>query len=189
MVIGTTALKSRVSARKKRASSPITLAPPAQIAISKLFPPKYIEQKRQSLSQKPSDQAFLDDTTRKALNRISTHPSLTPYRRLVYRTLLSVPSGRWTTYAVLAAHLSSSARAIGNAMRTNPFAPDVPCHRVLASDRTIGGYKGAWGNGGSYADEKTKLLVGEGIIFDNKGVAAGEVFREFVDMGTLLEKE
>lgn len=74
-------------------------------------------------------------------------------------------------------------------MRTNPFAPDVPCHRVLATDRTIGGYKGAWGNGGSYAEEKTKLLVGEGILFDSKGRVGDEVFREFVDMETLLEKE
>ncbi|EEP81289.1 predicted protein [Uncinocarpus reesii 1704] len=83
----------------------------------------------------------------RSLRRISSHPSLTPYRRLVYRTLLSVPAGRWTTYSTLSAHLSSSARAIGNAMKTNPFAPEVPCHRVLATDRTIGGYKGKWGNG------------------------------------------
>lgn len=189
MVIGTTALKSRVSARKKRTSAAVTLAPPGKIAISKFLPLKHVESKQQSIWQKQPDQVVLDETIRKALHRISTHSSLTPFRRLVYRTLLSVPRGSWTTYAALAAHLSSSARAIGNAMRTNPFAPDVPCHRVLASDRTIGGYKGAWGNGGSYAEEKTKLLVGEGIIFDNKGVAAGEVFKGFVDMGTLLAKE
>ncbi|KAL1860241.1 hypothetical protein Plec18167_004362 [Paecilomyces lecythidis] len=119
----------------------------------------------------------------KSLHRISSHPTLTPYRRLVYRTLLSVPPGRWTTYAALSAHLNSSARAIGNAMRTNPFAPNVPCHRVLATDRTIGGYKGAWGNGGSYAVEKTKLLKGEGIMFDDKGRAVGECFDGFVDLG------
>lgn len=74
-------------------------------------------------------------------------------------------------------------------MKTNPFAPEVPCHRVLATDRTIGGYKGAWGNGGSYAVEKTKLLKGEGIRFDGKGKADGEVFREFVDMGKVVEEE
>lgn len=122
----------------------------------------------------------------RSLHRISTHPSLTPYRRLVYRTLLSVPRGRWTTYACLSAHLSSSARAIGNAMKTNPFAPEVPCHRVLATDRTIGGYKGKWGNGGEYAVEKTKLLKGEGVVFDGRGRAEGEIFRDFRDMGVLL---
>ncbi|KAJ9261333.1 hypothetical protein DTO212C5_8373 [Paecilomyces variotii] len=119
----------------------------------------------------------------KSLHRISSHPALTPYRRLVYRTLLSVPPGRWTTYAALSTYLNSSARAIGNAMRTNPFAPDVPCHRVLATDRTIGGYKGAWGNGGSYAVEKTKLLKGEGVIFDDKGRATGQCFEDFKDLG------
>ncbi|KAJ9296812.1 hypothetical protein DTO271G3_5011 [Paecilomyces variotii] len=119
----------------------------------------------------------------KSLHRISSHPTLTPYRRLVYRTLLSVPPGRWTTYAALSTHLNSSARAIGNAMRTNPFAPDVPCHRVLATDRTIGGFKGAWGNGGSYAVEKMKLLMGEGVIFDEKGRAMGQCFEDFEDLG------
>jgi methylated-DNA-[protein]-cysteine S-methyltransferase len=70
-------------------------------------------------------------------------------------------------------------------MRTNPFAPDVPCHRVLATNRTIGGYKGKWGNGGTYADEKTKLLRGEGVVFDEKGKAGGEAFKDFVDLGVL----
>ncbi|KKZ65656.1 hypothetical protein EMCG_08494, partial [[Emmonsia] crescens] len=55
----------------------------------------------------------------------------------------------------------------------------VPCHRVLASDRTVGGYKGKWGNGGEYATEKTGLLKGEGVVFDTKGKVVGECFGEF----------
>ncbi|EEH03196.1 6-O-methylguanine DNA methyltransferase [Histoplasma capsulatum G186AR] len=120
-----------------------------------------------------------DPTLTQTLKTLSTYPSLTPHQRKVYRTLLSVPRGRWTTYAALAAHLSSSPRAIGNAMRTNPFAPAVPCHRVLASDRTVGGYKGKWGNGGDYATEKTGLLKGEGVVFDEKGRVLGECFGGF----------
>ncbi|KAL2388006.1 hypothetical protein RJ035_003726 [Blastomyces gilchristii] len=120
-----------------------------------------------------------DPTLPQTLKTLSTHPSLTPHQRKVYRTLLSVPRGRWTTYAALAAHLSSSPRAIGNAMRTNPFAPAVPCHRVLASDRTVGGYKGKWGNRGDYATEKTGLLTGEGVVFDEKGRVRGECFEGF----------
>ncbi|PGH01456.1 methylated-DNA-[protein]-cysteine S-methyltransferase [Blastomyces parvus] len=120
-----------------------------------------------------------DPTLPQTLKTLSTHPSLTPHQRKVYRTLLSVPRGRWTTYAALAAHLSSSPRAIGNAMRSNPFAPAVPCHRVLASDRTVGGYKGKWGNGGDYATEKTGLLKGEGVVFDAKGRVEGECFGGF----------
>lgn len=39
----------------------------------------------------------------------------------------------------MAKALGSAPRAVGNAMRKNPFAPKVPCHRILAADRTIGG--------------------------------------------------
>jgi methylated-DNA-[protein]-cysteine S-methyltransferase len=117
----------------------------------------------------------------KSLARIATHPTLSPFRRRVYRTLLSVPPGRWTTYAALSQHLGSGPRAIGNAMRTNPFAPAVPCHRVLASDRTLGGYKGAWNNGGEYAVEKRKLLLGEGVEFDERHRARGTCFVDFVE--------
>ncbi|EAW11576.1 MGMT family protein [Aspergillus clavatus NRRL 1] len=73
------------------------------------------------------------------LTRITTHPTLTPTRRRIYRTLLSVPAGRWTTYAALATYVGTSARAVGGAMRANPFAPGVPCHRVLAADGSLGG--------------------------------------------------
>ncbi|OJD10115.1 hypothetical protein AJ78_08739 [Emergomyces pasteurianus Ep9510] len=131
------------------------------------------------LSTSTSPSPLDDPTLPKTLQTISGHPSLTPHQRKVYHTLLSVPRGRWTTYAALATHLSSSPRAIGNAMRTNPFAPAVPCHRVLASDRTVGGYKGKWGNGGEYATEKTRLLKGEGVVFDTKGKAVGECFGGF----------
>ncbi|KAK2739393.1 methylated-DNA--protein-cysteine methyltransferase [Onygenales sp. PD_40] len=117
------------------------------------------------------------------LRLISTHPTLTPYRRKIYRTLLSIPRGRWTTYSALAAHLSSSARAVGNAMRTNPFAPHVPCHRVLAADGTVGGYKGSWGNGGDYATEKMGLLRGEGVVFDGRGRVGGLCFGGFWEVG------
>jgi methylated-DNA-[protein]-cysteine S-methyltransferase len=121
----------------------------------------------------------------RCLARIAAHPTLTPYRRRVYRTLLSVPPGHWTTYSALSRHLSSGPRAIGAAMRTNPFPPDVPCHRVLATDRTVGGYKGEWNNGGEYCVEKRRLLEDEGIQFDEKGRAGGECFTELADMESL----
>lgn len=126
----------------------------------------------------------LSPQTKKFLHRISLHPTLTPYRRRVYRTLLSVPKGRWTTYSALATHLGSSARAVGNAMRTNPFAPEVPCHRVLATNGTLGGYKGEWILGGKYQVEKRLLLEAEGVVFDERARAQGECFRGFVDLGS-----
>ncbi|EEQ35506.1 putative methylated-DNA--[protein]-cysteine S-methyltransferase [Microsporum canis] len=174
-----------VSTRPKRKLSSITATTTTTTPVSKRKKQTTLSSATQIVSSAPAceDPDFL----RKQLDRISSHPSLTPYRRRVYRTLLSVPRGQWTTYATLSAHLSSSARAVGNAMKTNPFAPEVPCHRVLASNRTIGGYKGSWGNGGSYAVEKTKLLRGEGVVFDEKGRAGGEIFTRFVDVGEVLE--
>lgn len=97
--------------------------------------------------------------------------SITPFEKRVYAALLQVPPGHFTTYGALAAHLSSSARAIGNAMRRNPFAPRVPCHRVVATGGSLGGFKGKRppeGRGGTL-DEKTRLLRGEGVKFDGDG--------------------
>lgn len=118
----------------------------------------------------------------KTLFRITSHPTLTPFRRRVYRVLMSVPSGRWTTYSAISKHLNSGPRAIGNAMKNNPFAPAVPCHRVLATDRSLGGYKGEWVNGGKYSTEKMKLLLDEGVEFDGNGKAMGVCFVDFADV-------
>lgn len=172
-------LRAAAKTATKSSKTPVSTCAPKRRTLTSLT------SRRQTSSS--SAEMILDETTRKALQRIRTHPSLTPHRRLVYRTLLSVPRGRWTTYAILSEHLSSAPRAIGNAMRANPFSPDVPCHRVLATNRTIGGYKGDWGNGGSYAVEKTKLLDGEGVVFDGMGRASGEAFRDFVDMETTVK--
>ena len=73
---------------------------------------------------------------------IASHPTLTPFRRRVLRALCQVPPGSYTTYLALSDHLASSPRAVGNALRNNPFAPRVPCHRVVAADGGIGGFCG-----------------------------------------------
>lgn len=75
-------------------------------------------------------------------SEIASHPTLTPFRRRVLLALCQVPSGSYTTYLDLSNHLSSSPRAVGNALRNNPFAPRVPCHRVVAADGGIGGFGG-----------------------------------------------
>ncbi|KAE8356583.1 6-O-methylguanine DNA methyltransferase [Aspergillus coremiiformis] len=119
----------------------------------------------------------------KQTHRIKSHPTLTPHRRRVYLTLLSIPPGRWTTYSALAKHLHSSARAIGTAMRTNPFAPDVPCHRVLAADGSLGGYMGARpASGSANLERKRRILEREGVGFewrDGRWRARGECFVGF----------
>ena len=123
------------------------------------------------------------------LGRIQSHPSLTPYRKRLYTILLSVPEGRYTTYAAMSDYLKSSARAVGNGMRNNPFAPEVPCHRVLAADGSIGGFYGSWGKDGKHATKKIELLRSEGIKFDGKGKVVGEPFRKFDEFLETAEED
>jgi len=67
---------------------------------------------------------------------------LPEYSRRVLGFLLKVPVGYVTTYGALAKAAGGGARAVGNVMASNPFAPLIPCHRVVRSDFSIGGYGG-----------------------------------------------
>ena len=135
---------------------------------------------RPSLPSSPDSESSADHAT--ILRKISSHTQLTPYRKRLYSTLMSVPRGRYTTYAALSDYLGSSARAVGNGMRNNPFAPDVPCHRVLAGDRSIGGFGGSWGKDGKHAGKKLDLLGKEGVKFDSRGKALGQPFRNLTTL-------
>ena len=74
-----------------------------------------------------------------------------------YQALKKVPRGKVTTYREIAKTLKSKAyRAVGNAMKKNPYAPKVPCHRVVKSDGSIGGFA-------SGTKKKVQLLKKEGI--------------------------
>jgi methylated-DNA-[protein]-cysteine S-methyltransferase len=89
----------------------------------------------------------------------------TAFQRRVYALARRIPRGRVTTYAALARALGSgSARAVGQALRRNPWAPEVPCHRVIASDGTVGGFQGA--DGGAAVASKVRMLASEGVRFD-----------------------
>ncbi len=92
------------------------------------------------------------------------HPAVTPFRRRVYTALLEVPPGFVTTYGALAARIGcGSARAVGGALRSNPLAPEVPCHRVVAADLTLGGFAGQCS--GEMIEKKRALLQAEGVRF------------------------
>ncbi len=93
----------------------------------------------------------------------------TPLATKAYKLLRTVPKGRVTTYKALAQALGTRAyRAIGQAMRRNPFAPEVPCHRVVASNGTIGGFMGK--RKGEEITKKLALLASEGITVRNDRV-------------------
>ena len=82
----------------------------------------------------------------------------------IYRKLLQVPSGHVTTYGDLAKaiNLKNGQRVVGQIMKKNPFPVIVPCHRVVKSNGTIGGY--AYG-----LERKKYMLSKEGLkINDNK---------------------
>eukprot|EP00747_Dinoflagellata_sp_TGD_P030160 gnl/TRDRNA2_/TRDRNA2_134437_c0_seq1.p1 gnl/TRDRNA2_/TRDRNA2_134437_c0~~gnl/TRDRNA2_/TRDRNA2_134437_c0_seq1.p1 ORF type:complete len:208 (+),score=6.84 gnl/TRDRNA2_/TRDRNA2_134437_c0_seq1:41-664(+) len=77
-------------------------------------------------------------------------------------------AGRVATYGSLAHALRppSSARAVGQAMRKNPLAPRVPCHRVVCSNLELGGFFGSVGIEHSDVQRKRQLLQGENVEFD-----------------------
>jgi len=60
----------------------------------------------------------------------------------VYGLCKKIPLGKVSTYGEIAKALRSSPRAVGQALRCNPYAPVVPCHRVVKTDGSLGGFNG-----------------------------------------------
>ena len=91
---------------------------------------------------------------------------MTKFQSECYEALKKVPKGKVITYAGLAREIGKpkAHRAVGNAMNKNPFAPKVPCHRVVKSNGELGGF----------ADDinvKIKRLHEEGVdVLNNKNV-------------------
>ena len=93
----------------------------------------------------------------------------TDFQEKVYSKLRKVPKGRVTTYKSLGNSLGIKAyQAIGQALRNNPYAPQVPCHRVVSSDGSIGGFNGK--TTGPEIQRKIKILESEGIFVKNNKV-------------------
>lgn len=92
----------------------------------------------------------------------------TDFERRVYAATCRIPPGYVSTYALVAqAVRCGSAQAVGQALRRNPFAPQVPCHRVIATGLTLGGFQGK--REGTALRAKRALLKGEGVTFDAQG--------------------
>jgi len=97
----------------------------------------------------------VDADTAHGVTRIPLAVQGTPFQQRVWRALRDIPCGEVMSYHALAIKLHSSARAIGQACRTNPYPLIVPCHRIVAA-RGLGGYCGA--TQGVQRQRKQRLL-------------------------------
>ncbi|MEM9443848.1 MAG: MGMT family protein [Verrucomicrobiota bacterium] len=93
---------------------------------------------------------------------------ITPFQKSVYDATSLIPKGSVTTYKLLGQMVGCrSPRAIGQALRLNPFAPEVPCHRVVKTDLSLGGYMGQE-SPSPELKKKKHLLALEGVRFIEK---------------------
>ena len=85
-------------------------------------------------------------------------PRGTAFQQRVWGWLLTIPSGSTTSYGEIAFEIGQpgAARAVGGAVGRNPLSIVVPCHRVIASDGSLGGYA-------SGLDRKRWMLAHEGV--------------------------
>ena len=99
-------------------------------------------------------------------------PQIKSFNEKIYSILKKVPKGKITTYKALAEAAGTKAyRAVGQAMRCNPYAPVVPCHRVVSSDGSIGGFMGTKEKDSREIEKKIRMLSKEGVKIKNKRVA------------------
>jgi methylated-DNA-[protein]-cysteine S-methyltransferase len=84
----------------------------------------------------------------------------TEFQIAVWKELLKIPKGKTKTYKEIAVAIGrpESSRAVANACAQNPYAPDVPCHRVVRSDGSLGGYSAEGG-----IERKRQLLEMESM--------------------------
>ena len=90
----------------------------------------------------------------------------TKFQFKVYSLVRKIPKGKITTYRDIAKKLKTKAyRQVGQALKSNPYAPGIPCHRVVCSNGSLGGYKGKLNS-----KKKILLLKKEGIIIEKRKI-------------------
>ena len=88
------------------------------------------------------------------MQNISDVSRLTEFQLKVFKAVLKIPFGERRSYKWIAEQIGDpkAVRAVGQALRRNPFPLIIPCHRVIKSDGSLGGYAG------SHSDRKAILL-------------------------------
>jgi O-6-methylguanine DNA methyltransferase len=86
--------------------------------------------------------------------------SYSSFYQAVWKACAEIPKGQVRTYGWIARRIGKpkSARAVGMALGKNPFAPTVPCHRVVGADGRLTGYSGPGG-----VAQKRRMLKAEGV--------------------------
>jgi methylated-DNA-[protein]-cysteine S-methyltransferase len=90
---------------------------------------------------------------------LPVEPAGSAFQKRVWAAMQRIPFGATRSYGEIAEELRSAARAVGGACGRNPIPIVIPCHRVLAARRGLGGYSGS----GGIATKRT-LLALEGVI-------------------------
>lgn len=95
------------------------------------------------------------------------------FERKVWQATKKITKGKVATYAQIARAIGcpKAARAVGNALNKNPYAPSVPCHRVIRSDGRLGGYAGG-------VKKKKEMLEKEGFKIEGFIVKKIKIFLE-----------
>jgi len=108
-------------------------------------------------------------------NEINT----TDFALAVYFYTLQIPVGKISTYKAIAQAVGNerASRAVGKALSINPYAPHVPCHRVVASDGKISGFFGS--SADKIVQTKLDLLKSEGVEFKNDKLNKNELTKYF----------
>lgn len=93
--------------------------------------------------------------------------SIKIFTHKVYSLVSKIPRGKVATYGQITrlAGNPKAARAVGMAMKHNPDTRCIPCHRVVASDGSLGGY-----SVGKGIETKKELLLKEGVVFSKNKV-------------------
>ncbi|MBI4376359.1 MAG: MGMT family protein [Elusimicrobia bacterium] len=94
----------------------------------------------------------------KLLARMRGYP---PFYQAVWKACAEIPEGEVRSYGWIARRIGKpgAARAVGQALAKNPFAPLVPCHRVVGADGKLHGFSAPGG-----VKAKRRLLIAEGAL-------------------------
>ena len=105
--------------------------------------------------------------------RVLKDDRATAFQQRVYDAVCLIPAGQVTTYGTIAKAIGcGSSRAIGQALHRCPYGDEIPCHRVISADLTLGGY-----GDNNHPDliRKRRLLEKEGVTFDKEGRVTSKV--------------